>query len=158
MKDVKILKFPLFFSVVTAVALSGCDAGSTSAPKPVSVASTGCFLDSVGGSNSASVHVKPGIVDFSGWAVDSKTSTSPEQVSLILKDSAGVEYSFDKANRFERPDLVSLYKQEGYLKSGFSLKVDVSTLKPSTYNVIIKMSEGASSISCAVEKTVVVGS
>ncbi len=139
---------------VVLSALVACN--SEESPKVVTSASTACSLDVINGEKGALVRVKRGTATFLGWAADSGTNTAPAELQVVLKNNEGVSHAFGESQRFERPDVVKAYRQDGFLKSGFAIKADTSALAPGAYGVALKMIEGNRVVVCSIKKNVVI--
>lgn len=142
------------FSAAIVASLAGCGLEDP-APRTVTVISDKCWLDSINGETGPLVHVK-GVVNFGGWAVDSSTNTVPAELQLFLKDAAGFSYFADISQRSDRPDVVSVFNMEGFLKSGFNLEADLSSLKPGVYAISMRMLDKHRVVICQIYKNIIV--
>ena len=137
--------------------LVGCGQEPGSAGKTIiQQASTKCALDVINGVTAPVTATKTGKADFRGWAVDSNSNTVPAVLNVVLTDAKGVSFVFSGAQRSDRPDVVKAYKQEAFLKSGFRLNADVSTLAKGTYSVTLQMPLENSVIACKTKKVLLV--
>ena len=134
--------------------LAACN--SEGEPKVETTSSNTCALDVINGERGALVRLKSGVVDFRGWAADFANSTAPATLQLVFKDNEGRSYPFESSLRYERPDVVKAYKQDAFLKSGFSVKADISSLKPGAYGVVVKMIDGNRVVVCPIKKNIIV--
>ncbi len=151
-------------SALALTILAGCgEEQKKNTPKDiVKLQSTKCALDAINGEGravayaSASASASASIVDFRGWAVDSNSNTAPEVLSVVLKDVKGTSFTFSGAKRSDRPDVVKAFKQDAFLKSGFQLVADVSTLAEGTYGISLQMPAGSNLVTCATKKVLVI--
>ncbi|WP_278959143.1 hypothetical protein [Aquipseudomonas alcaligenes] len=151
-------------SALALTILTGCgEEQNKNTPQDiVELQSTKCALDVINGEGravayaSASASASASKVDFRGWAVDSNSNTAPEVLNVVLKDKKGASFTFTGAARFERPDVVKAFKQDAYLKSGFRLVADVSTLAEGTYSISLQMPAGSNLVTCTTKKVLVI--
>lgn len=149
-------------SALALTILAGCgEEQKKNTPKDiVKLQSTKCALDAINGEGRAvayaSASASASIVDFRGWAVDSNSNTAPEVLSVVLKDVKGTSFTFSGAKRSDRPDVVKAFKQDAFLKSGFQLVADVSTLAEGTYGISLQMPAGSNLVTCATKKVLVI--
>ncbi len=115
-----------------------------------------CALDSINGVNAPVMETKTGKADFRGWAADSNSNTTPETLNVVLTDTKGVSYVFSGAQRTERPDVVKATGQNAFLKSGFMLSANVSSLAKGTYGVRLEMPYNNNIVVCKVKKVLLV--
>lgn len=147
---------PVLVSALILAMLSGCDDKSSPNPlAPLKVLSTKCSLDLINGDGGAVAYADGTVVDFVGWAVDSTTNTTPPLLNVVLTDKSGKFFVFVGAARVDRPDLVKGFKQDAFLKAGFTLKADVSKLNKDTYSISLQMPTDNSLIECQTKKTLV---
>lgn len=147
-------------SALALTILAGCgEEEKKNTPKDiVKLQSTKCALDAINGEGRAVAYASASasIVDFRGWAVDSNSNTAPEVLSVVLKDVKGTSFTFSGAKRSDRPDVVKAFKQDAFLKSGFQLVADVSTLAEGTYGISLQMPAGSNLVTCATKKVLVI--
>lgn len=151
-------------SALALTILAGCgEEQKKNTPKDiVKLQSTKCALDAINGEGravayaSASASASASKVDFRGWAVDSNSNTAPEVLSVVLKDEKGTSFTFSGAKRSDRPDVVKAFKQDAFLKSGFQLVADVSTLAEGTYGISLQMPAGSNLVTCTAKKVLVI--
>ncbi len=147
-------------SALALTILAGCgEEQKKNTPKDiVKLQSTKCALDAINGEGRAVAYASASasIVDFRGWAVDSNSNTAPEVLSVVLKDVKGTSFTFSGAKRSDRPDVVKAFKQDAFLKSGFQLVADVSTLAEGTYGISLQMPAGSNLVTCATKKVLVI--
>ncbi|MDG9980343.1 hypothetical protein [Ectopseudomonas oleovorans] len=147
-------------SALALTILTGCgeEQNKNTPQDTVELQSTKCALDAISGEGRAVAYASASasIVDFRGWAVDSNSNTAPEVLNVVLKDKKGTSFTFAGAARFERPDVVKAFKQDAYLKSGFRLVADVSTLAEGTYSISLQMPVGSNLVTCATKKVLVI--
>lgn len=137
--------------------LAGCgQEQETTAKHAPRQASNLCALDSINGVNAPVMETKTGKADFRGWAADSNSNTTPETLNVVLADTKGVSYVFSGAQRSERPDVVKATQQDAFLKSGFVLNADVSTLAKGTYGIRLEMPLSNSVVVCKTTKVLLV--
>lgn len=137
--------------------LSGCGQEQETAAKHAPrQASNLCALDSINGVNAPVMETKTGKADFRGWAADSNSNTTPETLNVVLADTKGVSYVFSGAQRSERHDVVKATQQDAFLKSGFVLNADVSTLAKGTYGIRLEMPLSNSVVVCKTPKVLLV--
>lgn len=145
-------------ALLAAVALAnlvGCEQEKP-APKVVNVRTYTCSLDAIDGNPESLVHVKAGVVKFSGWALDSTTNTVPAKLQMFLKDSGGYSYVLDVVERQDRPDVASYFKQDNLLKSGFSFESDLSAMQKGVYAISLAMSEEGRVAVCQIKKNMII--
>ncbi|WP_324732126.1 hypothetical protein [Pseudomonas paeninsulae] len=143
-------------SAFVFVVLGGCDDTSSSKPSELlKVQSTKCALDVINGDGGMVAYADGGTVSFAGWAVDSNTNTTPPLLDLILTGANGKSFVFEGAARYDRPGVVKAFKQDEFLKSGFSLKADVSALEKATYSISLQMPTANNLITCKTKKVIV---
>lgn len=147
-------------SALALTILAGCgEEQKKNTPKDiVKLQSTKCALDAINGEGRAVAYASASasIVDFRGWAVDSNSNTAPEVLSVVLKDEKGTSFTFSGAKRSDRPDVVKAFKQDAFLKSGFQLVADVSTLAEGTYGISLQMPAGSNLVTCTTKKVLVI--
>lgn len=147
-------------SALALTILAGCgEEQKKNTPKDiVKLQSTKCALDAINGEGRAVAYASASasIVDFRGWAVDSNSNTAPEVLNVVLKDVKGTSFTFSGAKRSDRPDVVKAFKQDAFLKSGFQLVADVSTLAEGTYGISLQMPAGSNLVTCATKKVLVI--
>lgn len=147
-------------SALALTILAGCgEEQKKNTPKDiVKLQSTKCALDAINGEGRAVAYASASasIVDFRGWAVDSNSNTAPEVLSVVLKDEKGTSFTFSGAKRSDRPDVVKAFKQDAFLKSGFQLVADVSTLAEGTYGISLQMPAGSNLVTCTAKKVLVI--
>lgn len=142
-------------ATVALANLAGCDP-KPSTPKVVNVKSHTCSLDAIDGNTEPLVHVKPGVVKFSGWALDDTTNTVPAKLQMFLKDAGGYSYVLDVVERQERPDVASYFKQDNLLKSGFSFESDLSAMQKGVYAISLTMSDEGRVAICQIKKNMII--
>lgn len=153
-KDKKIVAF---IPALALTLLSGCGQEQGTAEQKISTQlSTKCSLDAINGDGGLVVQTKTGKADFRGWAVDSNTNTTPELLNVVLTSAEGVAFVFEGGQRFARPGVVKVFKQEAFLNSGFKLNADVSTLAKGTYSVSLQMPLANSRVACKTNKTLLI--
>lgn len=147
-------------SALALTILAGCgEEQKKNTPKDiVKLQSTKCALDAINGEGRAVAYASASAskVDFRGWAVDSNSNTAPEVLSVVLKDVKGTSFTFSGAKRSDRPDVVKAFKQNAFLKSGFQLVADVSTLAEGTYGISLQMPAGSNLVTCTTKKVLVI--
>ena len=147
-------------SALALTILAGCgEEQKKNTPKDiVKLQSTKCALDAINGEGRAVAYASASasIVDFRGWAVDSNSNTAPEVLNVVLKDEKGTSFTFSGAKRSDRPDVVKAFKQDAFLKSGFQLVADVSTLAEGTYGISLQMPAGSNLVTCTTKKVLVI--
>ncbi|MFD3302220.1 hypothetical protein [Aquipseudomonas alcaligenes] len=147
---------PVFAAAVIFFMLGGCDnKSSQNSVAPLKVQSTKCSLDLINGDGGAVTYADGAVVSFSGWAVDSTTNTVPPLLNIVLTGTNEKFFVFVGAARVDRPDLVKGFKQDAFLKAGFTLKADVSKLERDTYSISLQMPTDNSLIECQTKKTLV---
>lgn len=142
-------------ATVALANLAGCDP-KPSTPKVVNVKSHTCSLDRIDGHREPLVRVKAGVVKFSGWALDSTTKTIPARLQMLLKDAEGYSYVVEVAERQERPDVASYFKQAHLLKSGFSFESDLSAMQKGVYAISLTMSDEGRVAICQIKKNMII--
>lgn len=147
-------------SALALTILAGCgEEQKKNTPKDiVKLQSTKCALDAINGEGRAVAYASASasMVDFRGWAVDSNSNTAPEVLNVVLKDVKGTSFTFSGAKRSDRPDVVKAFKQNAFLKSGFQLVADVSTLAEGTYGISLQMPAGSNLVTCTTKKVLVI--
>lgn len=145
-------------SALALILLTGCDeVQKAMMPNNIVKQQTSkCALDAVNGERRAVVYASGGKVDFRGWAVDSNNNTVPELLNVVLTDKKGTSFTFVGAARSDRPDVVKVYRQDAFLKSGFRIVADVSTLSEGTYGISLKMPVDSSLTICNTKKVLVI--
>ncbi|CAM3230578.1 hypothetical protein BZK31_27835 [Pseudomonas floridensis] len=114
-----------------------------------------CFVDVIAGKPDATVYVKRGMVEFSGWAFDSQNQKAATQIRLRLTGAQGAPHTFENPVRVDRPDIVKAFNNEKLLKSGFTFKADLTGLEPGGYGIILEMPDGQSLLMCQPKKILV---
>lgn len=147
-----------FLSALALTMLAGCgEEQKKNTPQDiVKLQSTQCSLGEINGERRDIAYARPGTAVFAGWAVDSNSNTAPEVLNVVLKDKKGTSFTFAGATRIERPDVVKAFKQDAYLKSGFRLVADLSTLAEGTYGISLQMPAGSNLVTCTTKKVLVI--
>ncbi|NMY13771.1 hypothetical protein HBO38_36305 [Pseudomonas veronii] len=146
-------------SALVMTMLSGCDDTSISKQSKQSelrsVHSTKCSLGFINDDGSMVTYADGGSVRLVGWAADSNTNTTPPQLNIVLTGPDGKSFVFEGAARNDRPDVVKAFNQDGFLKSGFSLNLDVTALQKATYSVSLQMPTADNLITCKTNKILI---
>ncbi|MQT92204.1 hypothetical protein [Pseudomonas helleri] len=143
-------------SALVMTMLSGCDDTSISKQSELrSVHSTKCSLGFINDDGSMVTYADGGSVRLVGWAADSNTNTTPPQLNIVLTGPDGKSFVFEGAARNDRPDVVKAFNQDGFLKSGFSLNLDVTALQKATYSVSLQMPTADNLITCKTNKILI---
>ncbi|WP_104902673.1 hypothetical protein [Pseudomonas sp. LH1G9] len=141
------------FLALTAATMTGCNdkdgsKGNAAAGKTTYYPSDKCTFDTIGGKTGASVYVPRGVVQFTGWAIDTVNQSSPKELKLRLIGYKGDPATFKEYTVVDRPDLVKAFNNQKLLKAGFSFKADLSALEPGGYSVSIEIPGESSSLLC----------
>ena len=100
-----------------------------------------CNIESAGGLRFASEQprlTRSETIGIQGWVIDELTKTVPDNVKLRLQTANAVS-AWEQAvtDRTERSDVAAHYGEPSYLKSGFTVNVDVPELAPGDYVVYL---------------------
>lgn len=115
-----------------------------------------CFVDTIAGKPDSTVYATAGIVEFSGWAVDSSKQASPKEIRLRLTGLQGLPHTYENPSRFDRPDIVKAFNNDQLKNSGFLFKADLSSLAPGGYGIIVEIPDGNALIVCQPKKALVI--
>lgn len=153
-KDKKIVALIPAFALTL---LSGCGQEQGTAEQKINTQlSTKCSLDAINGDGGLVVQTKTGKAVFWGWAVDSNTNTTPELLNVVLTSAEGVRFVFKGGQRFARPGVVKVFKQDAFLNSGFRLSADVTSLTKGAYSVSLQMPLSNSVVMCKTKKVLLI--
>ncbi|KAA8712191.1 hypothetical protein [Pseudomonas cannabina] len=151
----------LTFLAITSATLTGCNEkegsqGNAATAKTTYYSSDKCAIDSIAGKTGASVYVPRGLVEFSGWAIDTANQDAPKEIRLRLSGYKGTPTTFKDPVIVDRPDLVKVFNNEKLLKTGFALKADLSPLESGGYSVVIEIPGTTSSTLCQTKVLLVI--
>jgi hypothetical protein len=119
--------------------LSGCAKGNQSSPTTL-VAS--CSLDGIAGATQTSpmafsLPLAPPDTIVRGWIANALAGESPDEITIVIANSMGKIYSYEKEKPVSRPDVATAYKKPGMSNSGFEILMDNVT-EPGNYTVTIQ--------------------
>ncbi|AHG41916.1 hypothetical protein N018_17540 [Pseudomonas syringae CC1557] len=149
------------FLAIASVTMTGCNdkegsQGSAATTKTTYYSSDKCNIDSIAGKTGASIYVPRGVAEFNGWAIDTANQDAPKEMRLRLTGYKGTPTTFKSPTIIDRPDLVKVFNNEKFLKSGFSFKADLSSLESGGYSVVIEIPGANSSLLCQAKVLLVI--
>jgi hypothetical protein len=118
--------------------------------------STKCALDVVNGDKRAVVYANSDRVDFRGWAADSISTTALQKLYLVLTNRTGKNFTFAVTTRSDRPDVAKVYGHDDFLKSGFRLVANISTLPKGTYGITLQIPNRRGLTICTTKRALVI--
>ena len=111
-----------------------------------------CALDSIGGAElqAAVYSAKMGqSLVFRGWAADTTVGRVPDSIDIVLENGDDVRLGIGSGKpTLPRPDVVTMYKSDGVLKSGFSINAAVTVPKAGDWDVHLVEHFSISTIVC----------
>jgi hypothetical protein len=124
----------LFLILPIVYLLTACDLLGDKAPRSLTL-SKDCNIEVVDGKGGPQWTAKPGLVKIAGWAVDSASKTTPENLSVQLHNATGAVVALASAKRVDRPDVVTFFKEPAFQKAGFQSEIDASKLPAGEYTI-----------------------
>lgn len=141
--------------ITAAVCISGCNDKTENTT--VSKYSTDkCNVESIAGKPDAIVYVKPGKIEFGGWAFDDSKHSVADDLEIHLAGAQGQPVIGKNPAKISRPDVAKAFNNKDLSNAGFNFTVDTSSLAKGAYGVTINIPKGNALYVCQTRKTVVI--
>lgn len=146
---------PISFLAAAAILLAGCN-DKTENTTVSKYATDKCNVESIAGLRDAIVYVKPGKIEFGGWAFDDSKHSVADNLEIHLAGAQGQPVIGKNPAKISRPDVVKAYNNKDLSNAGFNFTVDTSSLAKGAYGVTINIPKGNALYVCQTKKTVVI--
>ena len=116
-----------------------------------------CWIDGINANPSDLVRVQKSLVNFTGWAVDSSKSISPESVAVQLMDKKGLVILSKRSNSLSsRKDIAITLNESAYDRVGFSIDLDLTGLDSEEYAISLAVHAEDRVLLCPINKKIYV--
>ncbi len=111
-----------------------------------------CAVDAMDGSEAGTGYLSAKIGQLlvvRGWAADTTGGRVPDSIEIVLENGDEIRHVIGTgAPKFQRPDVVAMYKRDGVLKSGFSINATVAVPRTGDWDVRVVEHFPVSTVVC----------